>query len=133
MPNSAEHKEKAERNLAFLKTIDYSAAPEWAAIVSFYAALHLVERLCSKANLHHDKHQDRLSFLAKHQEHKRIHPAFAALYDASMIARYGTMNGFRKAFPGNVVVDELIKRRLFEIEQHVLSHFVAVGSQSGLS
>jgi hypothetical protein len=59
MPSSAEHKEKAQQHLDFLH--DGSPTPVWAAVVAFYAALHLVERLCACENLHTDNHHERLS------------------------------------------------------------------------
>jgi hypothetical protein len=46
--------EKAQQLLDFLHS--GSLTPEWAAIVAFYAALHLVERLCACESLHIDKH-----------------------------------------------------------------------------
>ncbi len=46
MPKSAEHREKAERNQKFLDALkDNDDVREWKAVVAFYTALHLVERL----------------------------------------------------------------------------------------
>jgi hypothetical protein len=50
MPSSAEHQEKAQQNLDVLHS--GTLIPEWATIVAFYAALHLVERLCACEGLH---------------------------------------------------------------------------------
>src|SRR5262245_17056165 len=110
MPSSAEHKEKAQQHLDFLHS--GALTPEWEAIVAFYAALHLVERLCACENLHIANHHERLSWLAKHAKHRAIHPDFLALYDASLVARYGTCSQFKKAYPGEIVRKQLIGHNL---------------------
>lgn len=130
MPSSTELREKAERNLAFLNSMNIAAAPEWAAVVAFYAALHLVERLSACESTHNAKHQDRLSFLLKHKKHRAIHADFLALYDASLVARYGTENQFRKAYPGDTVEKELSGKRLSAILAHVEAHFNPPAAQA---
>ena len=42
MPSSKEHKIKAEQNFVFLRTAR-AVAKDWASVVAFYTALHLVE------------------------------------------------------------------------------------------
>src|SRR5262249_38659635 len=84
---------------------------------------HLVERLCACDSVHSMKHQDRLSYLVKHKKHRAIHPDFLALYDASLVARYGTVNQFRKAYPGDTVQKKLIDKCLAAISAHVHAHF----------
>src|SRR5258708_1936649 len=106
MPSSAEHKEKAQQHLDFLHS--GSPTPEWASVVAFYAALHLVERLCACENLHIANHHDRLSWLNKHPKHRTIHADFLALYDASRVARYGTCKQFKNAYPADTVRKQLI-------------------------
>jgi hypothetical protein len=121
MPSSAEHKEKAQQILDFLHS--GSLPPEWSAIVAFYAALHLVERLCACDNLHIANHHDRLFWLNKHKKHRAIHADFVALYDASRVARYGTCNQFKLAYPGDTVQKQLIRQNLAAIIRHVELHF----------
>jgi hypothetical protein len=121
MPSSAEHKEKAQQHLDFLHS--GHVTPEWAAIVAFYAALHLVERLCACENLHIANHHDRLAWLNKHAKHKAIHADFVALYDASRVARYGTCSQFKKAYPGDTIKKELIGKNLAAVIRHVDLHF----------
>jgi hypothetical protein len=124
MPSSKEHKEKAERNHDTLqRLIASNGAPEWMAVVAFYTALHLVERLAACENLHHTKHPDRLAYLTRHKQHRVIHPHFQMIYDASLVARYGTVNQFAKAYPGSIVVDVLVNRHLADIAAHVDAHF----------
>ncbi len=121
MPSSSEHQQKAERNRAFLESLKDSPATEWLAIAAFYTALHLVDRLCACENLHCDRHQDRLSWLNKHKKHRAIYTDFAVLYDASLVARYGTVNQFEKAFPGDAI--KRICKHLASIERYVDGHF----------
>lgn len=124
MPSSKEHKEKAERNR---RTLDHLIAsggnPEWIAVVAFYTALHLVERLAARENLHHSKHPDRLDYLTRHKQHRALHPHFQAIFDASLVARYGTVNQFAKAYPATTVVDVLINKHLAAIEAYVAANF----------
>jgi hypothetical protein len=123
MPSSSEHKEKAEKNSAFLAQAEL-ISPEWAATIAFYVALHLVERLCACENTHSGKHQDRLSWINKHKTHRLIHADFLALFDASLVARYGTVNQFARAFPEDTVKAQLIDKNLAAIQKHVSNHFV---------
>ena len=123
MPSSSEHKAKAELHRAFLTMIDVEAHPEWASVVAFYTALHLVERLAACENKHHDNHNLRLNYLLVHKKHRVIHPEMSALRDASEKARYGTVNQFRRAFPGNKTKTLLIDECLYRMEQHVIASF----------
>jgi hypothetical protein len=57
MPNSAEHQAKYTANRQFLNTGNNGTPLStldgcWAAIVAFYSALHLVDRLAARINLH---------------------------------------------------------------------------------
>jgi hypothetical protein len=123
MPSSAQHRDKADRNRAFLGTLKGGANPEWVAVVAFYTALHLVERLAACDSIHNSKHTDRLDYLKKHENHRAIHADFLALFDASLVARYGTVNQFGKAFPGDTVDKVLVGRHLDAIEKYVATQF----------
>lgn len=69
MPNSSQHRERAEHNQAFLDTVSVERFPDWATVVAFYTAVHLVERLrttlkSAEPHQQHSKdHQDRLAFV----------------------------------------------------------------------
>jgi hypothetical protein len=126
MPNSKEHREKAQRNRDVLDAVKGTATPDWIAVIAFYTALHLVERLAAKDMVHHDKHQDRLHYLARHQQHRTIHTAFSSLHDAAHIARYGTVNQFDKAYPGDVVEKQLVGKCLKDITFYVDAFFAPV-------
>jgi hypothetical protein len=128
MPNSKEHKAKADATRAVLPVL--AGSPEWTAIVAFYLAMHLVERLAACENVHNAKHPDRFDYLKKSRKHKRIHAAFSALFDASHVARYGTVNQFATAYPGDTVERILVKQKLASIENYVTGHFAAAGGSS---
>lgn len=123
MPSSAEHKEEAQQHLDFLHSAPLT--PEWSAIVAFYAALHLIERLCACENFHITKHHDRLSWLSKHKVHRAIHADFVARYDASLVARYGTCSQFKTAYPGDTIKRQLIGKNLAAVIRHVDNYFAA--------
>jgi hypothetical protein len=126
MPSSAEHRAKYQANRQFLDT-GYNGTSLstldgcWAAIVAFYAALHLVDRLAALINLHPAAHGDRLRFLASH--HRTMFADYNDLKVASEIARYGTLNQFARAFPGTTVQGILIDKKLVAIEAYVNAAF----------
>jgi hypothetical protein len=97
MPSSAEHRAKYEANRHLLDTGNNGTPLStldrcWAAIVAFYAALHLVDRLAARINYHPGNHGDRLSFVAS--QHRAIYTIYNSLKTASEIGRYGTLNQF---------------------------------------
>lgn len=129
MPSSAEHRAKHLANRHLLDTANNGAPLStldkcWAAIVAFYAALHLVDRLAALNNLHPTPpgaHGVRLHFVSS--QHRTIFAAYNDLKVASEIARYGTLNQFARAFPGDTVQTVLIDTNLVAIENYVNSFF----------
>jgi hypothetical protein len=122
MPSSAEHRAKYEANRHHLDTGNNGTPLSaldgcWAAIVAFYAALHLVDRLAARINVHPGGHADRTRYVSS--QHRPIFAAYNALQTASEIARYGTLNQFNLAYPGTTVQDVLINQRLLAIETYV--------------
>ena len=86
MPTAAEHQQRAEHHLAFLETIDTEEFCDWAGVVAFYVAVHLVERLRALVGQHSGDHGDRLDYIR--DNHPAILAYFDALFDISLIARY---------------------------------------------
>ena len=129
MPSSAEHQAKYIENREFLDANGGLATiqPVWASVVAFYAAVHLVERLAARQNIHHDNHGERKGYLIRHRLHRVIYPEYHALRTVSEIARYGTQNRFRLAVLGNDVQTILIDTHLVAIETYVLSVFAPPG------
>jgi hypothetical protein len=126
MPNSAEHDAKYRLNRALLDSGLSATSPEWAAVVAFYAAVHLVERLAAaeaRGPVHHRTHADRFRYLRAHRQHRSILREYAELQDASEISRYGTINQFRASYPGAAVQDQLIDVHLRAIEEYVAAYF----------
>jgi hypothetical protein len=62
-----------------------------------------------------------LAFVTRH--HRVIYADYNDLKVASEIARYGTLNQFTRAFPGNTVQTVLIDQKLVAIENYVHSVF----------
>jgi hypothetical protein len=129
MPSSAEHQAKYTANRQLLNTGNNGAPLStldgcWAAIVAFYAALHLVDQLAALINLHPTPpgaHGTRLRFVST--RHRAIFADYNDLKVASEIARYGTVNQFNRAFPGNTVQNVLINQKLVAIETYVQNVF----------
>lgn len=128
MPRSSEHRVKYQENRMFLDTGGAGGGPlaasnaPWAAILAFYAALHLVERLASRINLHHmppGAHGQRNRWLVGHRQHRVIFRAYDLLRFASEMSRYGTANQFKQNYPGDTVQTLLIDQYLVAIENYV--------------
>jgi hypothetical protein len=109
MGTSAEHKAKAEHNLAFLQTID-DAFPDWMATAAFYSAVQLVEQLLADRGLHSADHFQRKT--AVRRDFPSIQRAYNALYNASLVARYDSPS---LVLPVAQVRSELINRHLAAI------------------
>lgn len=126
MPNSAAHHAKYVANRPLLDTANNGAPLStldgcWAATVAFYASLHLVDRLAALVNLHPAAHVNRMRFVSRH--HRAIFADYNDLRVASEIARYGTLNQFNRAFPGNTVQAILVDQKLVVIETYVNNLF----------
>jgi hypothetical protein len=125
MPNSQQHQTKANHNRAFLNSLNIAQFPDWGAVGAFYTAVHLVERLRTllpnPANQHSVDHQDRLQFVQRY--HRPVHAAYRDLYNASLIARYQTVNSFTTQFSAADVQNILIDQCLVAIEHHVVNQF----------
>lgn len=121
MANSKEHREKVDRNRAFLNTlIGRPEFPEWKAVCAFYTAVHLVERLRASFNEHSQNHDERWQFFRIHKKpFAAIYASYHALYDASILARYYTKNRFDGAFPDSKVESVLIGQHLEAITEFV--------------
>lgn len=124
MPTDAEHQAKHQHNAATLAAHGGLAGTSecWAAVVAFYAALHLVERLAAQTNLHHRRHSgpgSRHRYLAGHPQHRQILADYMALQSASEIARYESMGAFQAAYPAGTTQAQLVNGCLARIEQYV--------------
>jgi hypothetical protein len=124
MPTDAEHRDKYQDNVSVLNAHGgLSGTSEcWAAVVAFYAALHLVERLAAQTNTHHARHRgrgSRLLYLSGHPRHNQILADYMALQTASEIARYESLGAFRAAYLAGATQAQLINGCLNHIEQYV--------------
>src|SRR5437870_4722551 len=125
MPNSKQHQAKAQHNRTFLNSIALDQYADWAAVVAFYTAVHLVERLRTRlpnpTEQHSVDHGDRLRFVQRY--HRSMHTEFHELYNAALVGRYETIGSFRTQFSEADVKSILIDTYLVEIEKYVASHF----------
>jgi hypothetical protein len=126
MPSSTEHRAKYDLNRAFLNTGLASTNPAWAAVVAFYAAVHLIERLAAaepRGPVHHRTHFERRQYLIRHRQHRAIFAAYNTLQEAAEISRYGTVNQFNALYTAVTVQSELIDTHLVAIENYVTAYF----------
>ena len=123
MPRSSEHRAKAERNRLVLAKLDPFADGDWIAIVAFYRAMHLVERLAARDNLHHKSHSERDKYLQSHRRHREILRPYRFMFDAGHLARYGTASKFDQAFPGDAAHSVLVGTHLAAVEVYVEAAF----------
>jgi hypothetical protein len=128
MPSYSEHKDKADHNREFLTSLSIDNHPDWVAVVAFYTALHLIERLSSCESLHHGSHPPRGKYLARHCKHSVIRHHYQALYDAAHVARYGTQNQFKRSFHSSSIKSELIDINLNAVDKYIDNHFHAMNS-----
>jgi hypothetical protein len=124
MPTDAEHQAKVQHNTATLAANGGLVATSecWAAVVAFYTALHLVERLAAQNGIHHTRHNgmgSRRMYLASHAAHNQILADYMALQSASELARYHSMAAFQAAYPTGATQTQLITGCLGRIEQYV--------------
>jgi phosphoribosylaminoimidazole (AIR) synthetase len=124
MPTEAEHLAKHTecRNLLNGPPVLATLSEPWAAVVAFYAAVHLVERLAAKDLQHHTKHAgigSRNWYIQNHAQHNTIAADFMALYSASLVARYHPPAAFTAGYPAGTVQANLIDNCLAAIEVYV--------------
>ena len=126
MPNSAEHRAKYDLNRAFLNTGLALTQPEWAAVVAFYAAVQLIERLAvaePRGPVHHRTHTERSVYIQRHRNHRLIHDDYRALQEASELSRYFTLHAFRSMYTAATVQSQLIDTHLAAIKQYITAFF----------
>lgn len=114
MPKPKQHQEKADHCRKFLSTIGKEFC-DWQAIVAFYTALHLVEKVRAFGGEHSKSHEDRDAYVRRHLP--KIYNAYHQLFNASLDARYKTCGAF--TISAEDVEKILINRYLVEIEQFV--------------
>jgi hypothetical protein len=118
MASRQQHQAQWEHNRLFLKSIiDRSDVSDWITTVTFYTALHAIQVLLIKDGFDRaHTHEARYEVLLSERKYKSIRIDYKALYDASRAARYDC-SGWLKA---SDVRDDLVSRRLLQIENHVI-------------
>jgi hypothetical protein len=81
MPKPKQHQDKADHCKRLLCTI-VDEFSDWKAIVAFYSAMHLVEKLRAYVGEHSTSHDDRDAFVRKN--HAKLYNAYHQLFNASM-------------------------------------------------
>lgn len=95
MPSKDKHLSSYSENRKILNTtlnIDTCDHYNWIITISFYAALHLVERKLSDYNLHTPSHNLRGKEVHRFSDFRRIRVEYAMLHDRSIAARYNCVN-----------------------------------------
>jgi len=87
LPNTADHRKKAEHNEFLISTLD-NPFWDWAIIVTFYAALHYVEAYLGTKGIHAPTHPVRDSHIQRDSTLKTIYVDYRELENESRDARY---------------------------------------------
>lgn len=125
MPTASQHKIKAEGNRRHLGTINVTDHADWAVVVAFYTAVHLVERVragdqgLGTKSRHSGDHYDRLNYVQTH--HRPIHDPFRQLWNLSKIARYEANARFYDQVSSDDVKARVIDGWLVAVERYVTS------------
>lgn len=88
MPNFDDHILKAGHNGNFFKSLDQNIFPDWVVNGIFYSALHCVDAVLSKSNLHPPLHHLRGAYIQKNSLLQSIYINYRSLEDLSRDARY---------------------------------------------
>lgn len=120
MPKATEHLEMANRTQETIRhlLLDVNLHAPWIATTAFYKALHVVEAVFENdpSIRHTTDHDKRGQELKRQNKYKNIAIHYGALQRASQIARYATLGEFFRQFPGEKVVEQLLKHRLKQFE-----------------
>lgn len=90
MPSEKAHLEAVRRNVKVLRYLrnQPEICLEWIAIVAFYTAVHVVEAVFAKSDVHSSDHKTRLDRLKCDAKCRSLFHPFRQLKVASEIARY---------------------------------------------
>lgn len=92
MPETHEHLAQYKHNKKLLESdeLKKQSNADWAAVISFYSALHLLESFLSLKNIHCPDHIRRLQWLTTDSDLRKmnIKKSFLFLYGQSRRARY---------------------------------------------
>jgi len=127
MPTAAEHEIKYQDNLRTLHAnggLDQTSEC-WAAVIAFYATLHMIEHLAAEEGKHlrfHTGRNSREEFLRNHSQHHVIFRDYLSLRHASEQARYESLSLFQSNCPRGSTRRSLINGRLKRIEKYVANY-----------
>lgn len=110
MATPDEHRQQAEHNREFLKTIDKSLFPDWAATVIFYIALHEVQMMLQSKGYDLQNHRDRNRRLR--ESFRDVWRQYSRLYNFSRLSRYRCMDTKAHQIPP-------LEERLVKLEAEV--------------
>jgi hypothetical protein len=91
MPTPDQHRQQAEHNKAFIRSLDLDTTPylDWVVTVAFYAALHLMEWfLTSRGHTGRRDHQLRDAYISREADLRAIYGYYTELKYQSEGARY---------------------------------------------
>ncbi len=127
MPETATHINLAVHNIdAAGYLIKDKKFSDWAAVTTFYAALHVVEAVFHSnqktEERHGQTHEHRNRILKYDRRYQHIYKNYRILYSASLVARYledcsnaSTHILFDKYLPPEKVISELIRDKFWQI------------------
>ena len=114
MPKQEDHLNQVSQNKAFLQSINRTAYPDWAITVIFYTALHYIDALLAKENVHPGSHDRRDNYVTRRHELRTIAKDYFRLKNSSRTARYNPPTKFT-----HQNVDQLEMTHLKNIETQI--------------
>jgi hypothetical protein len=114
MLSRAAHLRGAARNKALAVSLLSQNEPDWAAVLAFYSALHLIDAYLAERNLRAGDHARRGNFIATTADLKPIHSQYRRLELRSRWVRYELQSLTTDD------VEALLTRDLRQIEEHIL-------------
>lgn len=115
MPTPDQHRQQAEHNKAFTRSLDLDTTPylDWVVTAAFYAALHLVEWfLTSKGHTGRRDHQLRDAYISREADLRAIYGDYTELKFQSEVARYECFR-FKPDEVGNQILPLLDKIQVY--------------------
>ncbi len=126
MPNTYDHRQRAEQNLRFAQSfaLDSTEYLDWVVAAYFYAALHWVEALLyEKDGLHSGNHTKRREYLREKWYLRGIKDTYFTLYDRRDDACYKLLTMTRPRLEREIIPP------YEEIAAHVIQQLPPAGRE----
>ncbi|HEX5140341.1 MAG TPA: hypothetical protein VFX19_05335 [Dehalococcoidia bacterium] len=91
MPDQQRHREAAEHNEHLARELLRDTEGGWAAVLTFYSALHYIDSFLATRGHHPRNHGERRGYISRLGPLREIYPDYRTLESRSRDARYGLL------------------------------------------